>query len=357
MPQDETPRTAFGSDRVEEGPAGSLLLSCPIAKGWVARASGTTTRAEHPGTAVRWDAELFEVVEVLAAADHSVRYRLEPWDSRHAIRVVETYDAASEENREREQDRRRTAVRLRPLSWLLAPLFGHLPGAVQERMEGEFGAPARAMTILSALPLFVLGAYSLFASRFRLEFLLLGGDPPLLVWMADHPGLSLYLAVESGVRLAVAVGQGNPMGSLAGVVAYEVWLRLRHRKAPAPTRAAAGRPRWKTADSFKMLEPLLSLLTPAEQESLERRFGFDCLKWGRRGAWLLLVVAALNLVISAGALAQGRAGFWDLFWLAAGAYLAAEQIARLGQLRRGKPAGSILAAVVRPLAGTLGMLG
>ncbi|HMF10527.1 MAG TPA: hypothetical protein VKJ00_15420, partial [Thermoanaerobaculia bacterium] len=339
------------------GPAGSLLLSCSIAKGWVARASGTTTRAEHPGTAVRWDTEIFEVVEVSAASDQGVRYRLEPWDSRHAIRVVETYDGAAEQSRDLEQERRRNAVRLRPLSWLLAPLLGHLPGAVQERMEGDFGAPARAMTILSALPLFVLGAYSFFASRFRLEFLLLGGDSPLVVWMAYHPGLSFYIAVESGVRLAVTVAQGHPMGSLAGVIAYEVWLRLRHRKAPAPPGAAAGRPRWKTSDSFRMLEPLLSLLTPAEQEALERRFDFDCLKWGRRGAWLLLILAVLNLAISAGALAQGRAGFWDLFWLAAGAYLAGEQIARLGKLRRGKPAGSILAAVVRPLAGRLGMLG
>jgi hypothetical protein len=352
MPQDETPRTAFGSDRVEAGPAGSLLLSCSIAKGWVARTAGAATRAEHPGTAVRWGAEIFEVVEVFAAPDHCVRYRLEPWDSRHAIRVVEAYDAASEASRGREQDVRRSAVRLRPLSWLLAPLLGHLPGAVQERMEGDFGAPARAMTILSALPLFALGTYGLLAG----QLVAMGGGSARDVWLAGHPAPSIYLFLESGTRLVAAFLLGHPMGSLAGVVGYEVWLRLRHRKAPASPSAVAQRPRWKTADSFKMLEPLLSLLTPAEQEALERRFGFDCLKWGRRGAWLLLVVAALNLIISAGALAQGRAGLWDLFWLATGVYLGGEQIARLGQLRRGKPAGSILAAVVRPLAGMLGTL-
>ena len=105
-----------------------------------------------------------------------------------------------------------------------------------------------------------------------------------------------------------------------------------------------------------MVEPLLSLLTPPEQEALERGFEFDALKWGRRSAWFLLAVATFNLVISAGALAQARAGFWDFFWIAAGAYLAGEQIARLGKLRRGQPAGSIFAAVVRPLAGMLGIL-
>jgi hypothetical protein len=349
MPQDETPRTAFGSDRIEASSAGSILLSCPTAKGWFARTSGTATRAEHPGTAVRWNTEIFEVVEISAASEQGVRYRLEPWDSRHAIRAVETYDEAAEQSRALEQERRRNAVRLRPLSWLLAPLLGHLPRAVQERMEGDIGAPARAMTILSALPLFALGSYGLLAGRVAA----MGGGSGFDAWLADHPGLPIYLFFESGVRLFAAFLLGNPMGSLAGAVAYEAWLRLRHRKAPAPMVAAGKGPRWKAADSFKMLEPLLSLLTPPEQEALERRFGFDALKWGRRGAWLLLVVAILNLIISGGALAEGRADFWDFFWLAAGAYLFGEQVARLRSIQKGQPAGSVLASVVRPLASGL----
>ena len=336
---------AYGSDRVEAGPSGSVLLSCAVAKGWIARSSRGATRAEHPGTAVRWESEIFEVVEVVAAAGHGVRYRLEPWDPRHAMRVVEAYDEAAERARQGEQTRRRNAVRLRLFSWILAPALGHLPGPVQQRMEGDFGAPARAMTILSALPLFVLGAYGLLASRLAA----LGGGSLSAPWLVEHPALCAYLVLESGVRLVAAFLMGTPMGSLPGVLGYEVWRRIR-KDAPQPPAAAPERSRWKAADSYRMLEPLLALLTPAEQEHLERRFDFDALKWGRRGAVLLLVLAALNLVISAGALAEGRDGFWDVFWIAAGTYLLAEQIVRLRRLGSGRPAGSVLAAVVRPLA-------
>ncbi len=343
------PSTACGSDHLETGPDGSFLLSCAISKGWIARSSRASTRVEHPGTAVRWEEEIFEVVEVLDGG-RGVRYRLEPWDSRHAIRIVETYDDASEASRYREQARRRGAIGRRALSWILAPLFGHLPGPVQERMEGDFGAPARAMTILSALPLFALGAYGLLASRIA-GF---GGEAAFPPWLVEHPGLWLYLFVESGLRLVMAILMATPMGSLPGVIAYEIWRRVWRGDTPQPPRLKPARgPRWKAADSFKMLEPLLPLLTPAEQESLEMRFGLETLKWGRRGAVLILAVAILNLVISAGAFAQGRQGFWDVFWLAAGLYLAGEQIARLRRLRAGRPAGSVLAALVRPLARSL----
>ncbi len=341
------PGTAFGTDRVEAGSDGSVFLSCAVGKGWIARQSRTATRAEHPGTAVRWEAEIFEVVEVQDTDDGGVRYRLERWDPRHAIRVVEAYDSEAEAARDREQARRRKAMGLRPLSWVLAPVLGHLPGPVQQAMEEEFGAPARAMTVASALPLFAAGAYGLLAAQIAG----MGGGAVFSPWLVEHPGLSLYLFVESGLRLVVAFLMATPMGSLAGVIAYEIWRRIWRSGTPPPPRpAAATGPRWKTADSFKMLEPLLALLTPAEQESLEMRYGLETLKWGRRGAVLLLAVAVLNLVISAGAFAQGRQGFWDVFWLAAGAYLAAEQIARLRRLHEGRPAGSVLAALVRPLA-------
>ena len=92
------------------------------------------------------------------AASGEVVYRLAPWADRHTIGAIEDYDEASEAAREAEQARRAGAIERRRFSLLLAPLLRHLPAATQLRTESEFGAPARAMTIASALPLLALAS-------------------------------------------------------------------------------------------------------------------------------------------------------------------------------------------------------
>jgi hypothetical protein len=53
----------FGDDRVEIRADGSRVLTCSHSKGWHARIAGSQTRAEHPGTAVRWEDTIYEVIE------------------------------------------------------------------------------------------------------------------------------------------------------------------------------------------------------------------------------------------------------------------------------------------------------
>ena len=96
---------------------------------------------------------MFEVVEAITHSDGSARYRLEPWPDRHAVRSIRTYDAASETGRPLVKAGYRKSILRRLLAIVFSPLLGHLPGPVQEHMESEFGAPALAMTIVSALPL------------------------------------------------------------------------------------------------------------------------------------------------------------------------------------------------------------
>jgi len=343
------PPRSFGTDRAEAGPAGARLLHCAVSKGWLARKPKTLTSAEHPGTAVRWDDEIFEVVEASPAADGAVRYRLEPWEPRHAIRVVSNYDAASEHNREAEQNRRRDSIYKRRLSILFAPLLGHLPGEVQNRMESEFGAPARFMTIASALPLFFLGALGVIASRIAA----FGGGDIFPSWLTDHPFISIYLAGESGFRLATAFIQGEPMGSLPGMLIYEAWRALRARPSRRVVRANEASPAETSLESdelFKILEPLLALLPSDDQLFLESRFGFSFRRWGRFSAIALFVIAGLNLLIALGQLAQDLESFWDFFWIPAGAYLVLEQFLRWRRLASNRPAGSVLGFFVRPIA-------
>ena len=356
-PPPEEPARAWGADRLERADDRERVLLCPREKAWTPRRERTLTRPEHPGTAVSWGGAIFEVraAEPLKGAGAGnaggIRYRLAPWEERHAIRRMEAYDAASEAAREDDRAGRRASVRARKLSILLAPLAGLLPGRVQQRMEGDFGAPAVAMTVSSAAPLFLAGFLGVF-DRFLGG---VGGGLDLPAWLTAAAPVALYLFAESSLRLASALAMGQPMGSLPVVLAWEAWEALKEGSRPrAPTPAAApadpGAAERDASDRFQMLEPLLSLLTPAEQSLLAGRFGFDPIRWGRITAGILLAVGALNALASLANAAGGRFGAGDALWLLAGGALALEQAARWRRLAAGAPAGSVLGMLVRPLA-------
>jgi hypothetical protein len=225
----------FGTDRLETGPGGSFRLLCRASKGWRPRTSATRRRAEHPGTAIEWQQEIFEVVAVEPVAEGTIRYSLEPWRDELAIRSLERYDAESEVGRADERRWRESAPRKRRLAILLSPLLGHLPGDVQERMEREFGAPANVMTAVSAFPLFVLGALGLFAFVARIA----GGS--LAPLPEPSIPLSLYLVGESSLRLVIVVTQSRPAGSIPGALAYEIWKRVAPGRSGTAV-ASGGRP-------------------------------------------------------------------------------------------------------------------
>ena len=351
----------FGSDRAEEASQGGIWLICAAPKGWTPRRGEAHTPNEYPGTAIRWETDLFEVVDAVAHADGTVRYRLEPWPDRHAVRAIRTYDAASEAGRTAERAEHSKRVAWRRLAIGLSPLLGHLPGPVQDRMESEFGAPAVAMTVVSALPLLALGLVS---ALFTLAEAYGRGFAQGMPGM-ENPGraiphllplpLALYLLVESGIRLGVAFLQARPIGSLPGTLLYEVWRSARGLPAVSPVsfRGLAPTPERALLDRFRMLEPLLALLSTAEQELLERRFGMDTLRWSRITALILLVAGASNVAASLANLAGGVARLGDFLWLLAGAAVSIEQVGRLREVARGRPAGSVLGAFVRPFSGDL----
>jgi hypothetical protein len=187
-------------------------------KSWTARTERTLTRAEHPGTAVEWDGRVYEVRDAIPAPDGSVRYRLAPWEDRHAIRRMERYDALSEEIREVERRDRRRDHEKRRLTILLAPLAGLLPRDVQKRMERNFGAPSIAMTISSAAPFLAVGFLGLFAFLVGMA----GGTVPFPRWLAPPLPIAMYFFLESAARLMSAVAAGEPLGSLAIELVYAI---------------------------------------------------------------------------------------------------------------------------------------
>ena len=345
MPEDA--RRAFGQDRLEEGEGGEVWLICPVPKAWLPRRPRTLTTAEFPGTAVEWQGGVFEVLRSEPQPDGAVRYGLGPWPEAHAIRRMERYDEDSEAARGAEQDDRRESIRHRRLSILLAPLAGLLPGDVQKRMESEFGAPALAMTITSAFPLAVIGLLGL------IDHLLagLGTGLDLPAVLTPPFPLAMYLAIESALRLGSAIAAREPMGSLPVVLAYAAWQEAREpdRGEPGPASPHPDTER-DAEDRFRMLEPMLSLLAAEEQEKIARRFPFDWVRWGKITAGILLFVGGGNALVSLLDLAIGRFGATEAVWLVVGGLLALEQIRRWRLLASGKPAGSVLGALVRPLA-------
>jgi hypothetical protein len=338
---------AFGDDRIVEAEDGVVTLETRVPKGWEARVDRTALSVEHPGTAVRWEEEFWEVRSVVSD-EGVVRYALTPWDERHIFRAVSEYSEAAEEERARQREELVSMRRRRHLSLWLALLAGHLPGRVQQSMEEEFGAPAARITMISAVPLVVWGWFCIFWLIFTMIAGGLGaatGDARALSAIPSSMTvlvLGAALGVESTLRFGVAFLQGRPAGSAFGLVAYEAW-RIAKGKAAPPTWAAgpgAVSDEQALQDSWKMREPLAALLSPAEQVDLLERFDFDPIAWGRRTAVVLLVFFGL--------FAWRALALADVFVLVMSGALAAEQVARLVRLARGEAAGSVLGALARP---------
>jgi hypothetical protein len=227
----------FGRDRLAGVRDGTLLLFCEESKGWRARSEATATSAEHPGTCVRWEDELFEVEEFESRANGSVTYALRPWDVRHAIRVVATYSPESEAARLAERRDTRRRVEGHTVVLLLAPLVGCLPSDVQERFENEYNVKASRMSLASAVPLFMFGTFCLIVALASA----LGG-PPILPDRVLFVGQ--YLWIESAVRITVASRQDRGIGNVAGTLLYEIWRLARRgldraRTRPPPRKDAA----------------------------------------------------------------------------------------------------------------------
>ncbi len=345
---------ALGRDRLGVEAGGRLLLDCDAPKGWRGRSPATPTSAEHPGTAVRWEDQYFEVLEARPLGGEAVQYVLAHWDDRHAMRLVETYSVEAEAARglERADGARRSDRHVAVL--LIAPLAGSLPAHVQERLEHEYNVPARWLSLASALPLWILGWLSLIL--LMASSIAGTGSLPLPVLV-----FGVYLLAESTARLAVCFVQGRPIGTLVGTLLYEAWRHLGRAKArvegrPVPQERAV----WEVdveaerhaLDRYGMVEPLAGLLPVDDQIRLAERFGFDGVRWGRIGAIFLLVMfgpLAVSSVLGAVTVFEPS----DLWKVPLFGGIAVEQIVRLKKLAAGRLAPSVLGILVRPAARTL----
>lgn len=342
-----------GTDRARRA-GDKVILQSAIPKGWTPRTPKSLTHSEFPGTAVLWEEQYFEVIEAAATQSGGVRYVLAEWREDHTIRTFEHYDAATEALRIADHDRARRQRRTSVLSRLSGILLGHLPAPVQIHLENELGVRATRMTLLSCLPPLVLLGICVLA---RVDATMGQAPSPVLAFLLP---VAVMLTSESFIRFFVVMTQGRPMGSLFGVVGYWTYHHFSKKKTELPP-VAGGRgdsvaftpPDEDVAlrDSFEVKQPLLTLLTPAEQNQLAERFGFDYRRHAYGVAWIIALFAGLGTFTSYVELDK-TGSFTSLLSMLIAGGVVVEQAFRLYTFRRG-PAGSIFGAAVRPLVRNL----
>ena len=337
---------AYGSDRVRELENVRVILFSRYPKDkWNPRVEKTLTSPEHPGTAIFWGEAIYEIVAADAQPQGGVRYVLEPWREEHAIRITDRYDDESEALRYAEYQARIRREQKRKGATLVSFLAGHLPAPVQEEMASELGMFAHRMTMMS-----VLGVFLVIVALFYAMVQRLMNHEPVHPWQVILTG---FLCAETAVRFHLAWSQLRPIGSVAGVLVYSIAYAAGWRRGmPAPMQESKGHGVYvreesadtQLRDAFHLREPLITLLSPAEQARFAERFDYDYRRHSSKVAWIFLIFAL------AGAYTSLRDR--SIFSLLCAGAIAFEQMMRLAAFKRG-PAGSVLGVLVRPLVRSL----
>lgn len=337
---------AHGSDRVRVS-GERIVLYSPISKGWQARTPATNVHVAHPGTAVLWDEQYFEVLSAEVARGGGVRYVLVPWQDEHVIRVFDQYDAESETRRIEDYNhalaqQKRSAI----VPWL-GVILGHLPAPIQNRLANDYGVAAHRMTLISTVPSVVLLSLCVwYYAGARMEQRV--SPVPFWLWL-----IALVMFADSVVRYMVVMLQSRAQGSLPGTFVYFLLWSLAPKRFASPVEER-GRAVFTLApdddvvlrDAIDLRAPFFTLLTPAEQQLLADRYGFEYRRHAIGPAVVILVCSVLGVVSSFVKVADSGSVSALLSLLVAGG-LTIEQVVRLRALKRG-PAGSVLGAVVRP---------
>ena len=176
--------------------------------GWVAHSKGNRARVDHPGSAIKYQAKIYELlrVEETSEAGYQYRYGLKAWDAQHAIRHLVNYTLESQRDAAAAHWDAEKAERLRNLILWLFPLAGFAPDPLQREWSAKTGLSMGWIAAASA----VFGCISAFILR---------GMFAGSYWTAGV----LYLALESFARLLwIALSQA-PHGSLLLTFAYIAW--------------------------------------------------------------------------------------------------------------------------------------
>lgn len=194
------------------GDLGWRIISRRLTLPWMPRAG------DHPGSAVVWLEELYEVVGVeVSGSERS--WILQPWPDAQVMRTAFRLDEMwIEERAGADEDQRRQRL-LHMVSLPAAPVLALAPARLQRRWRDSWGFPAAAATAVSAifeLAAGCVGVVQLLALTVGAEWYL---PDPLRLMVVIGPALS----AEAIVRLATAVARAEPLGSVVGLPLALLW--------------------------------------------------------------------------------------------------------------------------------------
>jgi hypothetical protein len=326
----------YGSDRIRVADDGTIEISSRLPKsGWVARTPKSLTRSSRPGTAVLWDDDCYEVVDVVVL-QQGVRYVLTRWSDAESMRVTSRYDEEAEAARAAERIDVLRREKQRRIVNVLAIFTGHLPGPVQQKLAHEVNVDAPRLTIASAVFewLVIIAIAMVCVSRILAE-------QRVPIPLALFAG---FLGLEATIRFKLAFIDGRPCGSVFGVLAYAIYAVLTGKKEPTRAGEAAPRLREFSAEeelvhSFYVREPLVTLLSPSEQQRIAAKFDYDYRRTATKTALGILAVAIVGVVASISSRAWVSLGVASI--------LGIEQIVRIPQFAQ-RPVRSMLAVFARP---------
>jgi hypothetical protein len=173
-----------------------------------------------------WQDSPYEVTAESEVAS-GCRWTLQMWPDGEAMRTVCRLDSDWVESLAADEVERRRASTLRKWSIPVAPLLAVVPAAIQRKWQSEWGFPAILASQISALIELGAGAAGLtqsLALAFQGDWFLPG---PLRFLAFVGP----FAMAEGLVRLNVAFGHGEPIGSLVGLPA--ALLQKRESKGPS----------------------------------------------------------------------------------------------------------------------------
>lgn len=204
------------ADRVEDArpgePAEKWIYSSFQKDHWVARKHGDLRRADSPGTAIRMDDALYEVVTIEETVDpqHPFRYGLKKWEPQHALRHVIPYTPETRAKAASDFLDEAHAQSLRSRIVWTFPISGMMPGPLQRDWEAKTSLNMTLVAAASAMTQVLI--FMSLAQSF--------GSP-------TSPSLPnrmiLYLGVDAFTRLLMIVCTGQPVGVFVLTLPYLLW--------------------------------------------------------------------------------------------------------------------------------------
>lgn len=174
------------------------------------RKEGSQTYAPHPGTAIKIENKLYEIVNHYFK-DEKHFYVLEPWNDSFTIRTIIEWNKEEEKKFKEEYLKEKKKEVKRKFAWAFQIFFGFLPPNYQEKLAEKIGLDPLKATFWSALFEFLF-SLCIFVLNIISQYVSIYGTHIKFVpkWLV---ALSFLTLIEGMLRLIYTISSNEPIGS------------------------------------------------------------------------------------------------------------------------------------------------